>query len=81
MGLLTFRCPATGTAIDAGIETDPDTRSQLRLFTLRLTCPACGDTHAFKVSEAGMATPSYGGIAHLAASDKPAPACASSAKG
>jgi hypothetical protein len=47
-----FRCPATGAAIDAGFETDPDTLSQLRLFTLSVPCTGCGETHRFTVCEA-----------------------------
>src|SRR5215211_4891916 len=34
------------------IETDPDTRSQIRLFRLRILCPACGDSHEFTIGEA-----------------------------
>jgi len=49
-----FRCPATGAAIDAGFETDPDTLSQLRLFTLSVSCARCGDTHRFTVREADI---------------------------
>jgi hypothetical protein len=52
MGSLRFRCPATGAAIDAGFETDPDTLSQLRLFTLSVPCAGCGETHRFTVGEA-----------------------------
>ena len=52
MGLLTFRCPRTGQAIDAGIEADTDTLSQLRLFRLRLACPTCGGAHDYKIQEA-----------------------------
>jgi len=52
MGLLIFRCPTTGAAIDAGFETDPDTLSQLRLFTLSVPCAGCGETHRFTVGEA-----------------------------
>ena len=52
MGLLTFRCPATGQTIDAGIEADTDTLSQIRLFKLRLACPQCGVAHDYSVAEA-----------------------------
>src|SRR5215211_5374278 len=47
------RSPRTGTAIDAGLETD--TRSQLRLFTLRLMCPGCREAQEFNVGEAAAA--------------------------
>ena len=50
MRSLIFRCPATGVAIDAGF--DPDTLSQLRLFTLSVPCAGCGETHRFTVGEA-----------------------------
>jgi hypothetical protein len=65
MGSLIFRCPATGVAIDAGFETDPDTLSQLRLFTLSVSCAGCGQTHRFTVGEAGGgigAVDSLGGV-------------------
>jgi len=52
MGLLTFRCPRTGQAIDTGIEADTDTLSQIRLFKLRLACPDCGQAHDYNVHEA-----------------------------
>jgi|GraSoiStandDraft_9_1057307.scaffolds.fasta_scaffold828918_1 transcription elongation factor Elf1 len=52
MAELTFRCPTNGFEIESGIETDPDTRSQIRFFTLRLLCPACGQAHEFKIGEA-----------------------------
>ena len=52
MAELTFRCPTSGTDIASGIETDPDTLSQIRLFRLRILCPACGQTHDFGIGEA-----------------------------
>jgi hypothetical protein len=52
MGLLTFRCPSTGQAVDAGIEADTDTLSQIRLFKLRLVCPKCGGAHDYSIQEA-----------------------------
>jgi hypothetical protein len=52
MAELIFRCPTSGIDIETGIETDPDTRSQIRLFRLRLLCPACGESHEFGIGEA-----------------------------
>jgi hypothetical protein len=52
MGALTFRCPSTGQAIEAGFEADTDTLSQLRLFRLRLACPSCGSAHDYKIQDA-----------------------------
>lgn len=40
---LMFRCPRTGREIASGIEAQPD--ALMRLFSLRLCCPACGDLH------------------------------------
>jgi len=57
MGLLTFRCPRTGQAIDTGIEADTDTLSQIRLFKLRLACPDCGGAHDYRVHEAYVVAP------------------------
>ena len=52
MGALTFRCPSTGQAIEAGFEAETDTLSQLRLFRLRLACPSCGSAHDYKIQDA-----------------------------
>jgi hypothetical protein len=60
MAELTFRCPTSGTDIETGIETDADTRSQIRLFRLRILCPACGQTHEFGISEASAQDNSIG---------------------
>jgi hypothetical protein len=60
MRSLTFRCPTTGIGIDAGFQGDPDTLSQLRLFTLSVVCAACGATHRFSVGEAHGATQDLG---------------------
>ena len=59
MGLLTFRCPETGQIIDAGIEADTDTLSQIRLFKLRLACPQCGVAHDYSVEDAHVVETRY----------------------
>jgi hypothetical protein len=51
MGNLTFICPATGTPIETGIETDSDTLLQVRAVSLRVTCAHCGERHAFQVAD------------------------------
>jgi hypothetical protein len=51
MAELIFRCPTSGEDIASGIEIDPDTRSQIRLFRLRMLCPTCGQSHDFGIGE------------------------------
>jgi hypothetical protein len=46
---LMFRCPRTGREIVSGIHAEPE--AMVRLFTLRLRCPACEDLHEWHVSE------------------------------
>jgi hypothetical protein len=45
MERLTFDCPRTGRAIDAGIQTDKATLVAVRSLRLKLDCPYCGATH------------------------------------
>ncbi len=47
--MLMFRCPRTGREIASGIEAQPE--AVMRLFSLRLRCPACGDLHDCYVGE------------------------------
>jgi hypothetical protein len=49
---LTFRCPRTDREIASGICAEPD--ALIRLFSLRLRCPACEDLHEWHVSEAAL---------------------------
>ena len=49
---LLFRCPATGRAIESDFRADAHTLSMIRLFSVRLPCPACGAAHEFKMAEA-----------------------------
>jgi hypothetical protein len=46
---LTFRCPRTDREIGSGIWAAPD--ALIRLFSLRLRCPACEDLHEWHVSK------------------------------
>jgi hypothetical protein len=46
---LTFRCPRTGREFGSGIHAQPD--ALMRLFSLRLRCPACEDLHEWHASE------------------------------
>ena len=52
MVALVFRCPTTQADVDIGIETDPNSLSMIRLFTVRGECAACGKTHEWSVLDA-----------------------------
>jgi hypothetical protein len=49
---LLFRCPVSGRAIASDFRADAHTVSMIRLFNVRLRCPACGGAHDFKIAEA-----------------------------
>jgi hypothetical protein len=49
---LLFRCPVTGRVIESDFRADAHTLSMIRLFSVRLPCPACGAAHDFKMAEA-----------------------------
>jgi len=46
---LKFTCPTTGRMIASGIETDSNTLSQIRSYTLKISCPHCAETHRFPI--------------------------------
>jgi hypothetical protein len=56
MERLYFVCPKTGREIDAGIETELETLLRIRMNTVRMRCPLCGERHEWSVSEAQLAT-------------------------
>jgi hypothetical protein len=49
---LRFRCPISGREIESDFAADAHTLSMIRLFSVRLHCPACDRLHEFKVVEA-----------------------------
>jgi hypothetical protein len=49
---LRFRCPVSGREIESDFSADAHTLSMIRLFSVRLHCPACGRPHEFKMGEA-----------------------------
>ena len=51
---LFFICPATRRAVDVGVETEIGTLLRIKSETLRAGCPACGQTHEWKVREAAL---------------------------
>jgi len=52
---LVFVCPETGRAIDSGVESEIGTLLRIRQHKVRVTCPACGQTHEWPVGEALLA--------------------------
>ena len=55
MERLFFACPATGRAIDVGVETEIGTLLRIKSKTLRARCPACGQWHEWQVRDAVLA--------------------------
>ena len=49
MACLVFRCPKTGREIESDIAGDRDSASLVRMFSVRLRCPWCGETHDCRV--------------------------------
>jgi hypothetical protein len=49
---LRFRCPVSGREIESDFAADAHTLSMIRLFSVRLHCPACDRLHEFKVVNA-----------------------------
>ena len=54
---LRFRCPSSGREIESDFAADAHTLSMIRLFSVRLHCPACDRPHEFKVVEALASVP------------------------
>jgi hypothetical protein len=45
MGLLVFRCPASGARIVTGIHTDTGSLAKVRSLSVKVYCPHCNTTH------------------------------------
>jgi hypothetical protein len=52
MERLMFICPATRREVDVGIETEIGTLLRIKSQKLRGRCPACGQSHEWKVADA-----------------------------
>ncbi len=52
---LIFVCPATGRAVDSGVESEISTLLRIREQTVRALCPACGGQHEWPVRDAFLA--------------------------
>jgi hypothetical protein len=55
MERLYFRCPDTRDEIDLGIESELGTLLRIRQSAVRARCPACGQSHDWRVGVARLA--------------------------
>jgi predicted RNA-binding Zn-ribbon protein involved in translation (DUF1610 family) len=49
-----IRCPNTGNAVSTAIETEPSVFRKLPNLRARMYCPACGQEHVWRTSEAWL---------------------------
>ena len=54
MALVMIKCPQTGNSVSTSIETDTETFARLPDTTAHLLCPACGQIHAWRKSDATL---------------------------
>ena len=54
MEQLFFVCPNTERMIDVGIESELNTLLRIRNSLVRAPCPACGETHEWRVADAQL---------------------------
>ena len=54
MERLFFVCPNTQRTVDVGVTTEIGTLLRIKSETLRARCPACGQTHQWKVRDATL---------------------------
>ena len=59
MRSLTFTCPRTGRAVDAGVTTDLQSLSSVQDEMMDFSCPHCGMTHQFRIKGGYLAEPRY----------------------
>jgi hypothetical protein len=57
MGSVMISCPATGTPIPTGIETDQSSLDLTPPFESRIKCPACGAEHVWSKSDIWICEP------------------------
>ena len=55
MSSVMIRCPNTSRAVSTGIETEPSVFRKLPNIAARMHCPACGQEHVWRTSEAWLA--------------------------
>jgi predicted RNA-binding Zn-ribbon protein involved in translation (DUF1610 family) len=50
MGVLVFRCPASGETINSGVHTDESSLAKVRSLSVKLYCPVCQTMHLMRAS-------------------------------
>jgi hypothetical protein len=73
MHRLTFNCPRTGDAIDAGIETDNRTLAAVRTVRVPVYCPHCRTTHELPIECARLGKAARLPEGEFDAADSPKP--------
>jgi hypothetical protein len=56
MGVVTIRCPRTGSRVSTGLEMDEKTWEGLPVVPSRMHCPACGAEHVWSKTYAHFVT-------------------------
>ena len=56
MGVLVFRCPATGERINSGVHTDEGSLNKVRSLSVKLYCPACKTMHLMRAGDGQVDT-------------------------
>jgi len=57
MGVLVFRCPASGETINSGVHTDENSLAKVRSLSVKLYCPACKTMHLMRAGDGQVDTP------------------------
>jgi len=55
MNSVMIRCPTSGRAVSTEIETEPSVFRKLPDIGAHMHCPACGQDHVWRISEAWLA--------------------------
>jgi hypothetical protein len=56
MGVLVFRCPASGERINSGVHTDETSLAKVRSLSVKLYCPACKTMHLMRAGDGQVDT-------------------------
>jgi hypothetical protein len=56
MGVLVFRCPATGERINSGVHTDESSLAKVRSLSVKLYCPVCKTMHLMRAGDGHVDT-------------------------
>ena len=54
MEKLMFVCPKTNQQVDIGVATEIGTLLRIRSRTVQAQCPACGETHEWRIRDAAL---------------------------